>query len=66
MVKKEFKINGMTCHHCVKAVEIELQDLGVNSYEVEIGFAVVEYDENKISEDQIINAISEAGYQVAN
>ena len=66
MVKKEFKINGMTCHHCVKAVEIELQDLGVNSYEVEIGFAVVEYDENKISEDQRINAISEAGYQVAN
>ncbi len=66
MVKKEFKINGMTCHHCVKAVEVELQDLGVNSYEVEIGSAVVEYDENKISEDQIINAISEAGYQVAN
>ncbi len=66
MTKKEFKINGMTCHHCVKAVEIELEELGVNSYEVEIGSAIVEYDENKISEDQIINAISEAGYQVAN
>ncbi len=66
MVKKEFKINGMTCHHCVKAVEVELEELGVYSHEVEIGSAVVEWDDNKISEEQIINAITEAGYQVAN
>ncbi len=64
MTKKEYKIEGMTCHHCVKAVEIELDEIGVNSREVEIGSATVEYDENRISDDQVVKAIEEAGYKV--
>jgi len=64
MVKSKFEIEGMTCHHCVKAVTIELDKLGVNSHQVDIGEAVVEYDENKINEKDIAEAIEEAGYKV--
>ena len=64
MTKKEYKIDGMTCHHCVKAVEIELDEINVASREVEIGSAVVEFDESKISDDQVVKAIEEAGYTV--
>ncbi len=66
MTKREYKIDGMTCHHCVKAIEIELDDIGVTSREVKMGSAVVEFDESKISDDQIIKAIEEAGYKVVN
>jgi len=64
MTEKEYKIDGMTCHHCVKAVEIELDEIDVASREVEIGSAVVEFDESKISDDQVVKAIEEAGYTV--
>lgn len=61
---KKYQIDGMTCHHCVKAVEVELDEIGVTSRDVEIGSAVVDYDENKISDDQVVMAIEEAGYKV--
>ncbi len=64
MTEKEYKIDGMTCHHCVKAVEIELDEIDVASRKVEIGSAVVEFDESKISDDQVVKAIEEAGYTV--
>lgn len=65
-MKKQFKVDGMTCHHCVKAVVMELDKLDVNSHQVDIGEVIVEYDENKVEEKQIVNAIEEAGYKVVN
>ncbi|MDZ7765156.1 MAG: cation transporter [Melioribacteraceae bacterium] len=56
----------MTCHHCVKAVVMELDKLDVNSHQVDIGEVIVEYDENKVDEKQIVTAIEEAGYKVVN
>lgn len=64
MTEKKINIEGMTCHHCVKAVEVELEDLGVESYDVQIGLAIVKYDETKISEHDLVKAIDEAGYKV--
>ena len=64
MTEKTYKIDGMTCHHCVKAVEVELSETGVEQYDVEIGSAKVKYDENKVTEKEIETAIEEAGYQV--
>lgn len=64
MSEKAFKIDGMTCHHCVKAVEVELDEIGVENREVEIGSAKVKFDENKISESDVEKAIEEAGYEV--
>lgn len=64
MKKQKFKIEGMSCHHCVKAVVMELDRIGVDSHQVDIGEAIVEYDENKLSEKDIVKAIQEAGYKV--
>lgn len=65
-MNKEFKIEGMTCHHCVKAVVMELDKLEINSHQVDIGKVNVDYDENKVSEEDIKAAIEEAGYKVVN
>jgi copper chaperone len=63
-VEKEFKISGMSCQHCVMAVKKELSEIGVASYEVEIGSAKVSFDETKIEPSSIEKAISEAGFSV--
>lgn len=60
----EFKIEGMTCQHCVKAVRDELQNLGVEIKDVEIGSAEINYDPETITEEKIKNAVEEAGYNV--
>lgn len=65
-MKKQFKVDGMTCHHCVKAVVMELDKLDITSHQVDIGEVIVEYDENKVDEKQIATAIEEAGYKVVN
>ncbi len=64
MVTKDFKIEGMSCHHCVMAVEKELSKLELENKKVEIGKASVSFDENKVNEQSIIQAIKEAGYKV--
>lgn len=63
MTTKKFDIEGMTCNHCVKAVEIELSKLDLDKKNVEIGSAEVTYEENKTNENQIKQAIKEAGYK---
>ncbi len=65
MISKEIKIEGMTCHHCVMAVQRELGKLdGVKVNDVQIGSAKVEYDESKVNENAIAEAIEEAGYKL--
>ena len=63
-MKKEFKIEGMSCHHCVAAVQKSLAKINMKNCEVEIGSAKVDFDEHKNREDEIIRAIEEAGYRV--
>lgn len=63
MTTKEIKIEGMSCGHCEMAVRKELSRLdNVKVKEVKIGKAVVEYDENKVKEELIYNAVEKAGY----
>jgi copper chaperone len=65
MITKEIKIEGMSCGHCEMAVRKELSKLDyVKVKNVEIGEAVVEYDENKVTEETLYNAVEEAGYKV--
>lgn len=64
MVNEVFHISGMSCHHCVMAVNKELSKLDLAEKKVEIGKAEIKYDESKINKSQIIQAIEEAGYQV--
>ncbi len=65
MTKKELKIEGMSCGHCVMAVKKELSKLqDVKVEDVQIGGAKVQYDENKVSEKDLENAVEEAGYKI--
>lgn len=67
MTTKELKIEGMSCHHCVMAVQKELsklEDVKVN--DVQIGSAKVEYDENKVNDQALAAAVEKAGYKLIN
>jgi len=63
-MEKTFKIDGMSCNHCVMHVQKSLSKLNLNGLKVNIGSADVDYDENKVNEDEIIKAIEESGYKV--
>lgn len=63
-MNKEYKIEGMSCSHCVMAVEKELNKLDVKKKKVEIGSAKIEFDPDKVSEEDIKNSITESGYIV--
>jgi copper chaperone len=65
-MKKEFKIEGMSCNHCVMAVQKYLSQIKPIKFEVMIGSANVEFDENEITAEEIIRAIEDAGYKVVN
>lgn len=64
-MEKTFNVNGMSCGHCVKAVQKELEKLKLKSATVEIGKVKVEYDESEVNEKLIEQAIEDAGYTVA-
>ncbi len=63
-MEKQYKIEGMSCHHCVMAVENELKSAGFERFEVEIGSAKVRFDGSQESDKKIVTAIEEAGYKV--
>ena len=63
-MKKTLKIDGMSCNHCVMSVQKNLSKLNLNELKVNIGSADVDYDENKVTENEIIKAIEESGYKV--
>jgi copper chaperone CopZ len=63
-MKKTFKIDGMSCNHCVMSVQKNLSKLVFNELKVNIGSVDVDYDEKKVKEDEIVRAIEESGYKV--
>ncbi|PSL36325.1 copper chaperone [Planomicrobium soli] len=61
------KVQGMSCGHCVKAVETSVGELqGVSSVKVDLGAGevAVEYDNSKTSLDEIQETIEDQGYEV--
>lgn len=64
MKDSTYIVSGMTCGHCVMAVKKELSKLGLAQVEVEIGKVKVVFDESKIQEEIIVEAIKEAGYKI--
>ena len=68
MTDTTFNVPDMSCGHCKAAVESELNRLsGVESSlaDVEKGTVEVTYDESRVSNEQLVKAIEEAGYTVA-
>jgi len=65
MTEREIKISGMSCQHCVMAVKRELAKIaGLEVEEVKIGAARVAYDEAKVDQRRIQEAVVEAGYAI--
>lgn len=63
MQKTTLHISGMSCGHCIGAVKKALSGVdGLAAQDVAIGTATVEYDEGRVSPDQIAKAVSSAGY----
>jgi copper chaperone len=65
MQRASLLIEGMTCGHCVRAVERVLNGLaGVHSVRVNVGSAIVAYDPSVVSPQGIEAAVLEEGYAV--
>ena len=63
MQKTHLTIEGMTCQHCVRAVENRLRNTaGVDVEHVAIGSADISYDPAQISLDDLAEAIADEGY----
>ena len=57
-------IDGMSCGHCLNAVNQALASVdGVSVESVQMGRAIVSYDEARTDPARIAAAIAEAGYQ---
>ena len=66
MAKKIFKVEGMTCAACSAAVERVTKKLdGVESANVNLATEKlnIEFDEEKLSEKEIMAAVEKAGYK---
>lgn len=66
MVKKTFRVEGMHCSNCpmeVESIEDDLPGIKQVSASYQRGQMVVEFDELKVSEEQIIAAVAKHGYQ---
>lgn len=62
-MKINLNIKGMHCSSCSKLIESELQDK-VNKIKIEEnGKAVIDFNDKKISLQEIKNIIKELGYQ---
>lgn len=65
-MKKVFKIEGMSCQHCVRRVKNALEGIkGIKDTDISVGMASVEYDEVSVSESVIVDAIAKSGYKVS-
>jgi copper chaperone CopZ len=66
MIKKTFKIPDMSCSNCAMKLEA-LEDTLDGVREVNASYhrleMVIVYDENKLTDEQIIAAVNKKGYQ---
>lgn len=68
MKTTRLKVDGMTCGHCVQAVEKALRNQdGVRNATVHLeeGAAEVQYDEQRVAPEQLLAAVQEEGYAAA-
>jgi copper chaperone CopZ len=64
-MKKIIAIEGMTCGHCVARVEKALKSLtGATGVKVDLKRNQAQLDGGPASNDEIRNAVAEAGYTV--
>jgi copper chaperone CopZ len=63
MTTLDLEIEGMSCSHCVASVTQALRELpSVDVKNVSIGAARVSYEADKVSPEDIVLAVEDAGY----
>ena len=66
MDRIRLKIDGMSCGHCVSAVDKALKGVdGVQVEQVAVGSATLSYDPGTTSTEEIAKAVEDEGYTVA-
>lgn len=66
MKQVTLQVSGMSCQHCVHAIQNALKEVGASgNVDLQSNSVTVEYDENKITLDAVKRAIEEQGYDVA-
>lgn len=64
MTKVKLSIEGMSCGHCVNAVNNALSSVsGAVPLKIDVGSAEVEIDTALTSTDAVLDAINAAGYR---
>jgi copper chaperone len=66
-VTATYTVTGMTCGHCVSSVTEELSEItGVTGVDVVLeSGAVTVTSDRELGRDEVVAAVTEAGYQVA-
>ena len=61
----KLNVEGMSCNHCVVAIESALKEIGIQGkVHLDTNTVDVVFDENKVTLNQIKEAIEEQGYDV--
>lgn len=66
MINKTFRVEGMHCPNCamnIEGIEDDLPGIKEVSASYQKGRMVVEFDEVRVSEAQIISALEKRGFQ---
>ena len=65
-MKKKYRVEGMHCSNCamnIEGIEDDLPGIKQVTASYQKGQMVVEFDEAKVSEVQILSALEKRGYQ---
>lgn len=67
MKKLKLKIEGMYCSSCAMSIDFDLEDMGVKSAKTSYAKqeAEIEFDEEKINPQKIIDQIKKTGYSAS-
>ena len=66
MTQLTLHIEGMSCGHCLNAVNKALRRLdGVEIHSVQIGRAELRYDESRMDPERIAAAVTAEGYRAS-
>lgn len=67
MQEAAVKVNGMTCRSCINKIEGSLDQIGVEGKVlIDQGIVQVQYDDSKVSLNDIKEVIRNKGYEVSN
>ncbi|MDA8105466.1 MAG: copper ion binding protein [Nitrospiraceae bacterium] len=65
MIETAIQVEGMSCQHCVMRVKKAVEGLsGIVKSDVQVGQVKVAFEESKIQQKEIEDAIVKAGYKI--